>query len=565
MIHRTLSDLPWRLLAAMLKRLACTGRYLRTARHIRITQLWFHLLGRVKRYRAGSAAVRVVEPLPRVAWPLDVRFSPPLAGVSEDGSRVLSGLLVFQNRAETVGFPPEWDQRDLPKLWRYHLHYHDYLWELDFDHARTLAQHWIANHRVGHGKTGWDPYPTSLRLVNWCSFFLGRHRGATAQDGSFGATLWASIVEQAKHLQRNLERHLLGNHLFENAVALTMTGSCFDHPYATRWFGRGYRVLQRQLPEQMLDDGGHLERSPLYHARVLRGLLMLQATGIDSLDRLVSPYIEPARRWLSHLTHPDGGVALMNDSTTNKASGLDVTSGAGTETFALPESGYYGEQTADGHYVICDAGPIGPDYVPGHGHADLFSFELSLSGARVVVDSGVSSYLAGAMRDYCRSTRAHNTVEIDGQNQVELWSAFRVGRRCKPLDVNWDELPDGFALSARHDGYRRSPVHATHTRVFQWRRAGHLSIRDRVDSGRRVRSVARLHFHPDCQITSIAEREVSVRFAQGTVIITTEGWTNVVQEESFYCPALGIAIRNSCLALASVDTALRATIEIGLA
>ena len=117
---------------------------------------------------------------------------------------------MFQNRGQDVGFPPDWDQPDLPSLWCYHLHYHDYLWDLDFDQARLLALHWIANHRVGHRRIGWDPYPTSLRLVNWCSFFFGRHRRATVQDGGFGATLWASIVEQANHLVANLERHLLG-------------------------------------------------------------------------------------------------------------------------------------------------------------------------------------------------------------------------------------------------------------------------------------------------------------------------------------------------------------------
>ena len=558
------SSVSSRSITGVLKAVSCGGRYLRTVRHMSIVQLWFHLLGRIKRHRAGPAVLRAVDPLPKIVWPLDVGFSPRRPSVSEEGSRVLAGLLVFQSRGEQVGFPPAWDQPDLPKLWRYHLHYHDCLWELDFHHARTLALHWIANHRVGHGRIGWDPYPTSLRLVNWCSFFLARHRSEAVRDGSFGSTLWASIVEQANHLQRNLERHLLGNHLFENAVALTLTGSCFDHPQATRWFDRGYRILQRQLPEQILADGGHIERSPLYHARVVRGLLMLRATGMGALDRLVGPYVEPAARWLSCMTHPDGGGALMNDSTGDEPISPRGSPGAGTEMFSLAESGYYGDRTADGHYVVCDAGPIGPDYLPGHGHADLFSFELSLNGARVVVDSGVSSYEVGSMRDYCRSTRGHNTVEIDGQDQVELWSAFRVGRRCKPFDVKWEQMRDGFVLSARHGGYRRAPSRATHTRIFRWRRTGRLSITDKVDAGRRVRSVARLHFHPNCQITAITDGEVSVRFASGTVVIATDGWTEIAHEESYYCPALGIATPNPCLALASVDTALRATIEIGL-
>ena len=78
--------------------------------------------------------------------------------------------------------------------------------------------------------------------------------------------------------------------------------------------------------------------------------------------------------------------------------------------------------------------------------ADFFSFELSLRGTRVVVDSGVSTYETGPMREYCRSTRAHNTVEIEGQDLVELWGAFRVGRRCRPREVEWKELEDGLSF-----------------------------------------------------------------------------------------------------------------------
>ena len=48
----------------------------------------------------------------------------------------------------------------------------------------------------------------------------------------------------------------------------------------------------------------------------------------------------------------------------------------------MPDTGYYGARSADGHYVVCDAAPIGPDYNPGHAHGDLFSFELSLGGHR---------------------------------------------------------------------------------------------------------------------------------------------------------------------------------------
>ena len=68
-------------------------------------------------------------------------------------------------------------------------------------------------------------------------------------------------------------------------------------------------------------------------------------------------------------------------------------------------------------FLIVDGGPVGPDYLPAHAHADIFSFELSLEGQRFVVDAGVFEYAAGEWRDFARSTAAHNTMTLDDRDQ----------------------------------------------------------------------------------------------------------------------------------------------------
>ena len=149
-----------------------------------------------------------------------------------------------------------------------------------------------------------------------------------------------------------------------------------------------------------------------------------------------------------------------------------------TGTFALGETGYYGARTTEGHYVICDAGPLGPDYQPGHGHADLFSFELSLCGSRVVVDSGVSPTRPARCADYCRSTRAHNTVEIDGRDQAELWAAFRVDGGHAPKRSTGARATAASGFRDAIAGYRQLPGGPIHARTFRWRREGKLEIRE---------------------------------------------------------------------------------------
>ena len=546
--------------------LADAGRYLRTIRHLSPRQAGWQVVHRLRRSRPGRRRAQVRERMPETRWADEVTVpAPPGSGAHHTGS-LLSGCLTFQNRTEAVGFPPDWSVTAVPMLWRYHLHYHDFLWSLGFPHVRRAVLHWIEHHVPGRGQVGWEPYPTSLRLANWCALFLSRHRERTLADGVFAEALWSSVREQANHLQRRLEWHLLGNHLFENGVALALAGSCFAHPEAASWLQTGVKVLDRQLPEQVLQDGGHFERSPMYQQRILHGLRMLVSTRDADLQNLVRPYIDRAETALVSLSHPDGGIALMNDSAFEDVADRPdaVRSVPPAGPFALGDSGYYGARTAEGHYVVCDAGPIGPDYQPGHGHADLLSFELSLRGARVVVDSGVSTYEAGAMREYCRSTRAHNTVEIEGQNQVEIWAAFRVGRRCAPRDVQWQELPDGFRLSAWHDGYRHLPGRPTHARKFRWHDGGQLDISDIVDATRSVRSVAHMHFHPGCRIGDLDGAACTVTTPEGGVRVSWSGWADVAQDDSVYCPRFGVEIANPCLRFSSTVTRLRAAVRIAV-
>jgi len=154
----------------------------------------------------------------------------------------------------------------------------------------------------------------------------------------------------------------------------------------------------------------------------------------------------------------------------------------------LPQSGYYRYRAAAVD-VFVDAGPIGPDFQPGHAHCDMLSFELSLSGRRVLVNSGVSTYNDDERRQTERGTAAHNTVSIDGLEQSEIWAAFRVGRRARPEDVQRGES----FVDAAHDGFR--PEGIRHRRRFDFSPEG-LLIKDLLESSRGVTGHAHFHCHP---------------------------------------------------------------------
>jgi len=451
----------------------------------------------------------------------------------------------------------------LPKLWLYNLHYFEYIWALDYFQSKKLVLDWIENYPLQRKLVGWDPYPTSLRLINLCCVFFNKYRAQTEADTAFLHRLWSSIYIQAEWLTKHLETHLLGNHLFENGAALVFVGSCFAGEAAKRWYKKGKDILVNQISEQILADGTHFERSPMYHLRITYLLAILLDVSRSDLDDRVREPLSRMLKALEKLCHPDNEIALFNDSAFGiynspgeviayakslLGDGKTAQNFDQTGPFALPEAGYYGFRDQNGTYLVCDAAPIGPDYIPGHAHADMFSFELSLKGHRVIVDSGVHDYEVSRMRQYCRSTKAHNTIEIDGQDQCEMWAVFRVARRSRPYNVKWMPSEGGFLLSAWHDGYKRLKGRPVHYRNFNWNNSGQLTVEDTITASCTQSVTSRLHLHPNCEITELKDNTALVTYPAGKFKITFFGNGKFSVENSYYCPEFGVKIPNKALA-----------------
>lgn len=458
------------------------GTYWRTLRHLRFEQV------------AGRVRHRLRGPPPRLAPapPLRHRRGAWVCGAERAASLVGPSRLHFLNIEHEIE-PHGWDNPTLSRLWRYNLHYFDDLNARDGtqrrDAQRGLIARWIAENPPGHG-TGWEPYPVSLRVVNWIKWALA---------GQPLEAAWLhSLAVQARWLRDRLETHLFGNHLFANAKALVFAGLFFDGHEARGWLDTGLTLIDRELDEQILPDGGHFERSPMYHALALEDLLDL----VNALDAYAAAP-ETARRlrakvpamqcWLDAMTHPDGTFGMFNDCAMGIApdrTELDrFASALGLAPAASPPSGAthlsasgYVRLSLGSAVALLDVAPIGPDYLPGHGHADTLSFELSLRGQRVIVNGGTSCYGEDAQRQFERSTAAHSTVEVAGSDSSEVWAGFRVGRRARPvgLELQTQTLP--WRIACAHDGYRHLPGRPQHAR--EWRLSkGELIVDDCLRGG----------------------------------------------------------------------------------
>ena len=320
----------------------------------------------------------------------------------------------------------------------------------------------------------WNPYSASHRLINLLAgLHLFRHNAAR----SAAPRLMDAQTFLLRHVRfcailvwRNLERDLQYNHLLKNYVALVVY-ACGLGGLPAAW-----RFLNRTTPtcveSQILDDGGHAERSPMYHALSLLDLRILADAGV--LDQAASRNMEPQLARMQHaldvMMHPDGDIALFNDSWLGEAPpGHALTArraeDAGSGTLALEHSGYVQLRSGE-DAAIFDCGACGPDDNPAHAHADFLAVELSIAGRRFLVDFGVPTYSAGAMRDMARSASTHNGPRFEGVEPMEFWLSFRVGRRGRAHRITGlGHTPDTPLWCAGwQDGY--STIAATVTRCL---------------------------------------------------------------------------------------------------
>lgn len=302
----------------------------------------------------------------------------------------------------------------------------------------------------------WNAYTASHRSINLLSgLALYRAAGGPADDEVERAML-DHVRFCAAFIAASLERDLQYNHLLKNYVALTVYAAAAGG--IPRAFAFLEAALGRSLRQNVLADGGHAERCPMYHALSLLDVEALAAAGVFSgaMQQTLDETLAQMKPALAVMSHPDGGIALFNDSWLGEAPpahdlvALDRAHGIKR----LPQTGYV-RIGARGDAVVFDCGPCGPDDNPGHAHADFLSVEVSVGGERLIVDPGVPTYTAGKERDLSRSAAAHNGPHLAGVEPIEFWKSFRVGRRGTAWELTGESL-DGLAplwCAGRQTGY----------------------------------------------------------------------------------------------------------------
>lgn len=494
------------------------GTVVRTLRHLRARQIVTRVKNRVLGYRLSVEE----SPAPQLALrrlrasALAPRTS-GLRGLSSDGSSV---------RFLGVSAPfPLHGEGGQSLLWRFNYHYLDWLWQLDGEEALSQLEAWEKSFPFPT-IPAWHPYVVSKRLINLAVLCRSRWLHVLASNEALSAHLSHRITQHQRYLLQNLEYDVDVNHLLTNAIAGTAASTAFAGP-ADGGAERFEELLREELAAQFLPDGGHVERSPGYQIELTHQLTqLLNCLRDEPFFEELSRTVERSLCWIEELSDAAGEPYLLNDSAVE-----ETVSAAELRKFAervlqrkldasygrrpllnLPETGYVRIETGD-FRLICDAAAIGPEHNSGHGHADFLSFILFARGMPLVVDSGNFDYQRGALRSYFRSTEAHSTVELNGENSVELWSAFRVGRRSIPKILQAELLDTpGATVVAEHYGYAHLP--GSPRVVRRWICLPELLVvSDLVVSAEPVSAVSRLHLHPMWRCTSVSSEERSAELS----------------------------------------------------
>jgi hypothetical protein len=240
-----------------------------------------------------------------------------------------------------------------------------------------------------------------------------------------------------------------GNHgLFQLHGLLALVDLFPDYAVAARARAYGLAKLKEMIHSQLGDQGVHQENSPEYHLFICRTLeQMLAAPWYHGPEfAFAFELLETARENRKWMALPDGRTVPVGDSSYRRAAS-SVTRAPYSEPLSVR---YVNRQLANGYGIVrsdWDAPPerssmlfVMAAFSSGvHKHADDLSFFWFDHGQDILVDPGKYGYDSNAWRRYAVSTRAHNTVEIDGlsypiKREYAYGSALR---RVEPAGDLW--------------------------------------------------------------------------------------------------------------------------------
>lgn len=308
----------------------------------------------------------------------------------------------------------------------------------------------------------YEAYPASIRIFNLIKWDI--------KYKSLKKITKKNIFIQSEYLYNNLEYHILGNHFFSNIKALIYAGLYFDHNDSRLWLNKSLKLLQQEMEHQILRDGGHYEKSPMYHLNVLQDLIdiynILNAFSCNRNKMLknLKNKIFLMYNFAQSISHPNSNMPFINDTNLDSYYSLkDIQKNIyllfkkkifkeKSDFSHFPETGILTVRKKN-FFLVINLTEKKNIFPTGHAHADTFSYELSYRSNKIIVNTGISRYQKSSTRDFERSSSSHNCTIIDNKNCCDVISSFRLGRNARIYSLKVKKNNLYIQISAKHNGF----------------------------------------------------------------------------------------------------------------
>lgn len=310
---------------------------------------------------------------------------------------------------------------------------------------------------------------------------------------------------------------------------------------ASQWLTTARQRLSEALAAQVYPDGAQIELAPGYHGVTLSnfvGALELARANQVELPPDFQAGLERMYDYYVAIATPDRRMPAVNDSGWNglerqllqgltlfpqrddwrylATAGKEGTPPART-SWTLPYAGFHMMRTGwtpRDKYLFFETGP----YSTGHQHEDQLNLLLHVGGKTLLTEGGIYSYDRSAWRKYVLSSRAHNVVLVDGQEQ-NRWRRRETYRTEQPYESRWFTGADfDFAQGVYDSGFGpNGEVQVTQTRQVLFVKPDYwLVVDDFVPADDKPHTYEAL-FHLDAAAAQVDQGTGAVTVEEGGV------------------------------------------------